>query len=267
MRARNFHVSKAATAIVSSLEVIMPGDAGSLWKAVQTSHKVEESLGVQSPIDTKYLEALAETYRNAQSWNTRRQVLAIISDLVPLSEIQKYIPGLTEYRFKAARLHILKHGRGTVVPISRTPRVCIDDVRLDHFLEFVTSTHVIQDLPFGQRYLRLSNGSVLETPNVIRSMIPSRICAQYRQYCEESGIRPFSETTMRRLLTVCVATVRQSLQGLDYISAEGAKAFDDLINVVSKLENNVRDHVWVTKCEKSLKKGKQYIKADYKVSN
>ena len=267
MRARKTHVTKAASAIVSALEVITPGDAGSLWKAVQSSHIVEEKLGVQSPTDQKYLEALAETFRNAAGWDTRRQVLAIMADLVPLTEFQKFIPGLTEYRFKVARLHILKHGRGAAVPMSRTPRVRIDDLRLDHFLEFITSPHVIQDLPFGQRYLHLSNGSVLETPNVIRSMIQARICAQYRQYCKESGITPFSETTMKRLLTVCAATVRKSLQGLDYISADGAKAFDELLDVVSKLENNGRDHAWVCRCEKALKEGKQYIKTDYKVSN
>lgn len=163
----------------------------------------------------------------------------------------------------------MKDGRDAAVPVGRTPRVRIDDFKLDHFLEFITSPHVIQDLPFGQRYLRLSNGSLLETLNVIRCMIPSRICAQYRQYCEERGIKPFSETTMRRLLTVCAATVRKSLQGLDYISAESAKAFDELImtDVVSKLENNGRDHAWVCHCEKALKEGKQYIKTDYKVSN
>lgn len=62
MRARKIHVSKAGNAIVaqSALEAITPGNAGSLCKAVQSSHIVEETLGVQSPIDMKYLEALAE---------------------------------------------------------------------------------------------------------------------------------------------------------------------------------------------------------------
>ena len=55
---------------------------------------------------------------------------------------------------------------------------------LDHFLTFITSLHVIQDLPFGQRYLHLSSGQVLETPNVIRTMIPQRIVKQYVQYCD-----------------------------------------------------------------------------------
>ena len=38
-----------------------------------------------------------------------------------------------------------------------------------------------------------------------------------------------SKSIMLRILDACKATVRKSLQGLDYIAAEGAKAFDDLI--------------------------------------
>jgi hypothetical protein len=62
MRSRNYHVSKATNAIVASLEVITPGDAGSLWEAVQTSQSVEKALGMPQPAERKYLEALAETY-------------------------------------------------------------------------------------------------------------------------------------------------------------------------------------------------------------
>ena len=107
--------------------------------------------------------------------------------------------------------------------------------QLDHFLTFITSSHVIQDLPFGQRYLHLTNGQVLETPNVIRSLIPQRIIEQYTQYCKENDMKPLSPSTMSRVLSVCTATVRKSLQGLDYIAADGAKAFDDLAAIAAKL--------------------------------
>lgn len=263
MRAKKIHASKAGRTIVSALEVITPGDAGSLWQAVKESNVVEKALGLKEP--SKYLQALAEVYENATGWDARRQILSVIVDLAPLKEIQRYIPGLTSYRFEMAKRHLIQHGRGVPIPPRRIYRVRIDETRLDHFLTFITSPHVVQDLPFGQRYLKLSNGHVLETPNVIRSMIPSRICDQYRQYCEETQVKPFSTSTMRRLLDVCAATTRKSLQGLDYLSADGAKAFDDLSEVVSKLENMGRNSDWVHQCEKSLKEAKQYIKTDYKV--
>ena len=138
----------------------------------------------------------------------------------------------------------------------------VDESQLDHFLCFITSAHVVQDLPFGQRYLYLTNGKILETPNTIRSMIPQRITDQYRQFCLETNFTPFSTSTMLRILSSCAATVRKSLHGLDYFAAEGAKAFDDLVAIVEKLG----ERQWVLRCQQALKEGKQYFKTDYKVS-
>lgn len=99
---------------------------------------------------------------------------------------------------------------------------------------FITSPHVVQDLPFSQHYLYLTNGKILETPNIIRSMIPQRITDQYRQFCSETNLTPFSTSKMLRILSSCAATVRKSPHGLDYFAAEGAKAFEDLMAFVEK---------------------------------
>ena len=134
-----------------------------------------------------------------------------MADLVTFKQIQRYIPGLTEYRFKMARIHRLEYGRGVVLPMNKSPRMRVEGGQLDHFLTFITSPHVVQDLPFGQRYLYLSSGKVLETPNIIRTMIPHRIVRQYQQYCEETNFKPFSSNTMLRILSACSATVRAGL--------------------------------------------------------
>ena len=71
---------------------------------------------------------------------------------------------------------------------------------------------------------------------------------------------------MLRILSACTATVRKSLHGLDYIAAEGAKAFDDLISVLERLGDNGASREMISSCEEALKTVKQYIKIDYKVS-
>ena len=219
----------------------------------------------ESEADKHYLEALAETYNNASTWGTRRQILSVMADLITFERMQAYIPDLTEFRFKEARKHKIRHGRGVPLPLKRSPRLRVSPEQLNHFLTFITSPHVIQDLPFGQRYLHLSSGQVLETPNVIRTMIPQRIVKQYVQYCDETGFKPFGSSTMLRILDACSATVRKSLQGLDYIAAEGAKGFDDLICILDRLGEHGLDREVLSECQKSLKEGKQYIKLEYKV--
>ena len=78
----------------------------------------------------------------------------------------------------------------------------------------------------------------LETPNTIRIMISQHIVDQCVQYCTEINFKPFSKSSMFRILSACTATVRKSLHGLDYIAAEGAKAFDDLISILERLGDN-----------------------------
>ena len=43
--------------------------------------------------DRKYHRASADAYDHATSWDTHRQVLSVIADLVPYQVIQLHIPG------------------------------------------------------------------------------------------------------------------------------------------------------------------------------
>ena len=70
---------------------------------------------------------------------------------------------------------------------------------------------------------------------------------------------------MLRVLSACAATVRKSLQGLDYVAADGAKVFGDLCVMVENLKEKGLDRETAKGWEVALKEGKQYLKADYKV--
>ena len=78
---------------------------------------------------------------------------------------------------------------------------------------------------------------MLTVPNVIRTMIPSRIVSQYKRFCIESGFKPFSHSTMLWILSERSASVRKPLQGLDYVAAEGSRAFDTLGDIVEKVSH------------------------------
>ena len=226
--------TKGTAEIVSSvLRTISPKDAGSLWQAIVSSDAMKKALGLEglSQPSKDYLEALAEAYGNANGWDTRRQILSIMAGLVNYKAIylstiiSEFIPGLSRYHYTITNLHRLQFGRGASMTYQPLVRVRVEPQQLDHFLSFITSPHLVQDLPFGQNMLMLSSGKSIEIPNVIRTLIPQRIARQYKQYCDETGFKPFSERTMLRILAECKASVRKSLQGLDYFAAEGARAF------------------------------------------
>ena len=258
--------TKRATEIVSAvLKTVSSENAGSLWLSLISSSAMSKALSVdQLPhSDHLYLKALAEAYHNAASWDTRRQVLSIMAGVGNFNDIAHYIPGLTRYRYTVANLHGLQFGRGSPVPLQTTTRIRVNLSQLDHFLGFITSPHLVQDLPFGQKYLKLSTGDTIEVPNVIRSMIPQRVVQQYKQYCAETNFKPFSDTTMLRVLSECSASVRKSLQGLDYFAAEGSRAFDDLTVIIRQVAGLGTGKDWEERVTEALKVDKLYLKGDY----
>ena len=103
-------------------------------------------------------------------------------------------------------------------------------------------------------------------PNVVRTVIPERIVQQYNLFCSEAGFVPMGRSTLLRILNVCSASVRNSLQGLDYFTAQGAKAFDDLENVEELGDDCGMGLSWAKEKKAQLKAAKRYMKGDYKVN-
>lgn len=258
-RTKRFHRRKARQVVFAALEEIAPNSAEMLLACVQSSN--EDA----SDIDSTLLEVLVECYQNAGHWSTRRQLLSIMADKVSFKVLKTWLPNLSKYRFNIARHHILLHGRGATVPLAENKRMKVLPPQLDHFLAFITSSYVMQDLPFGEKTLKLSSNTEIRIPNVVRTMIPEQIVQQYQSYCHETDFVPMSRSTLCRILKVCSASVRKSLQGLDYVSAEGAKAFDELAAVIENLGDYGKGLSWAkSQCEK-LKQTKRYLKGDFKV--
>ena len=59
---------------------------------------------------------------------------------------------------------------------------------------------------------------------------------------------------MLRILSECAASVRNSLQGLDYFSADGSKAFEDLADVVKGMPAVGLEQDWKHDVQESLKR-------------
>ncbi|CAB3981551.1 SURP and G-patch domain-containing 1 [Paramuricea clavata] len=260
-RTKRFHMRKARQVVTACLEEIVPGQSSTLLKELAC-----DKLGSDKNIDTFLLDALTECYNNTSHWSTRRQILSIMVDKVTFEELQKWIPTLTRYRFNIAKHHLLLHGRGAELPHLKNTRVYIQPEKIDHFVTFITSSHIIQDLPFGEKTLKLSTHREIKIPNVVRNLIPEQCIQQYEGYCKEVSFQPMSRSTLRRVLKVCSASARTSLQGLDYISAMGGQVFDDLENVVDMLGDRYgKGLAWAKQTNQKLKDAKRYLKGDYKI--
>ena len=239
-RTKRQHERKAKQAISAVLDEIAPNDADRLWKAIIASQNHTGSDGV----DEVLMDTLAKCYKNASGWDSCKQILSIMADKVNLARIRDWIPGLTRFPFMVARQHALVHGSGEPVRTQPKPTEVIPKAKLAHFLDFISSSHVIQDLPFGAKTITWSNNKIIQVPYVVRNLIPERIVRQYEAYSAESNFTPMSHSTLLRILRVCSASTRKSLQGLDCISSTGAQAFEDLQGIAHTLGEKGMGLTW-----------------------
>ena len=142
---------------------------------------------------------------------------------------------MTDFRIKEARKHCIQHGQGVATPAAAIYRFSLSETKVEHFLSFITSDVISQDTAYGTSRIKLQSGEELLFPKPIRKLIPAKIIAQYLKICDETEYKPASDRTLLRLLEVCTASTRKSLQGLDNYTADGSEAFENLEEVIDKL--------------------------------
>lgn len=271
-KTQKYYTSKMEEVVSSVLEIITPNDTGLLWSALKVSRSINDRYN-EPRTESSLLTALIESYKQATHSSTRKNILSVIADKLSLNDLQKLIPGLSRSRFTAARRHGVQYGAEALAThIGKKETILrqkINPAQVEHFIEFITSQNVIQDLPFGTRKLRLTSGEEINIPNVIRLLIPSRLVDQYLHFCHETGFKPLGKSNLLKVIAEsCSASVRKCMQGLDsnnYYLAEETRAFDDLRVIVDKLSQASLTNEKAAQLQESLTEAKQYLKGDYNV--
>ncbi|XP_076082469.1 uncharacterized protein LOC143053552 [Mytilus galloprovincialis] len=169
-RTRRRYISKAKACISAVLNTICPGEEQELY---------ENLFSIETVVDEDLEEAIKQAYENSNTWTSQRQLLSVIATNKSYNFIKKLIPSVSYYRYKIAKRHGLKYGVGCPVPFDSKYRQTVEPERIESFVDFITSSEVIKDMPFGEKKMKLSSGKVIPTPNVIRCIAPAAIVRQY----------------------------------------------------------------------------------------
>ncbi|XP_015759339.1 PREDICTED: uncharacterized protein LOC107338616 isoform X3 [Acropora digitifera] len=265
---QKYYTRKAREIFAATLSVVSPGQEEALWESLRrepilenegTSAKKRKYFDVKSDL----IDGLIEAHNQAQSWQTKRQILSLFVNDFSRLELQKMIPGLSKWRIDQARNHATETGKGQ--PILEKPiyRARIETAKVDHFLDYISRPELLQDVAFGTKTLKLDSGERVIIPAVVRTLIPSRIIQQYICYCKQEQFQPASETSLYRILDVCSASMQKSLQGLDNVTAEGTEAIDNLTKMIETLVENGAEEGWGKTTECKVKEVKRETMCEF----
>ena len=145
---------------------------------------------------------LVALYNDANSWSTRQQILSIFASDYSKTELLQLVPGLTKFRIDEARKHAIQTKPGQPIEPPTITRTRLDPVKVDHFLDFISSPTFLQDVAYRMKTLKLSSGENVEIPNVVRTVISSRLVQLYLSYCTESSFEPLGRSTLFSIIKV-----------------------------------------------------------------
>ena len=197
---QRYYVRKAKEAISASLSVLAPGQEELVWRAVQAEPIHETFSRKHFDPHTGIVDVLVKAYDEADTWQTKRQILSLFANDFTKSELQEMIPGLSKWRIDQASLHATEVGKGQPPLEKPIYRIRIDPVKVDHFINYISRPEFVQDVAFGTKTLKLDSGERVPIPAVIRTMLPSRIISQYLLHCNEQNFDPPSERSLYRIM-------------------------------------------------------------------
>ena len=128
------------------------------------------------------------------------QILSLFTGDYSKTELLQLVPGLTKFRIDEARKHVYRTKPGQLIETPSITRSRRDPIKVDHFLDFISSPSYIQDVACGTKTLKLSNGEKMEIPNVVRTAISSRLIHLYHTYCMETNFKPLGRSTLFNIL-------------------------------------------------------------------
>lgn len=196
-----YYKRKGAQAVETVLEAIAPGQSKWLLQQVIERYSGAAESDANLPEKT-LLSRLIRLYNEATSWHTRRQILSVFVSDYSKTELLSLIPGLTKWRIDEARKHAFVASPGQVIEPPVLQRCRLDPVKVDHFLDFISSPTFLQDVAYGTKTIKLSSGEKIEIPNVVRTVVASRLIQLYQSYCKEYEFAPLGQSTLFNIVKV-----------------------------------------------------------------
>jgi len=233
-------IRKTLIAVDNVLEKIAPGQVNQLRK----------SLTKESSYESEITNALQDAVSSASSVNAKIKLLSILCTKkddnyeFTIAKMLEMFPGTTRHQIDRARKHAGMGLCGVPIETGKYFGIKITDEQINHFLDFIQLSGLVQDVASGTWSVKLSSNRKVSMPNVVRTVHKAEVIRLYESACDKDGYdkdsgRP-STRTLWNIINNCPASQRKSLAGLD-VAAEGSDAFDLIINIMQFIASRAPD--------------------------
>lgn len=194
-----YYKRKALESCETVLHCIAPGQSNALFDLMK---KDCTSSSCSSSKDGELINRLVMLYEESTSWPTKREILSLFVQDYTKAQLMTIIPGLSKWRIDEARRHAALFGPGRPLEVPEVHRLRLNPVKVDHFIDFISSPNYLQDVAFGTKTIKLSNGEAFEIPNVVRTVTTSRLVNLYFSFCRENNFEPLGRSSLFGILKV-----------------------------------------------------------------
>lgn len=198
---QRYYRKKAEQAVDTVLNAIAPENSSWLLQQVFTKYQSGRAVSAASEEDS-LVSRLVTLYNETSHWYTQQQILSLFACDYTKTELLQLVPGLTKFRIDEARKHVFQTKPGHPIEPATITRTRLDPSKVDHFLDFISSPSFLQDVAYGTKTLKLSSGEKIEIPNVVRTVISTRLIQLYLTYCVETSFKPLGRSTLFNILKV-----------------------------------------------------------------
>jgi hypothetical protein len=227
-------------------ESIAPGQASDLADILSSSE--EENTEELSDDAANLLEIF-----NSSDKFGKLVALSLVSKTLSKTVIMETFNCSKRQVDNARKLQVLSNG--IQVPEStKCHRFRMDMNKCEHFLDFIFSNGMLQDVAYGTSTLKYENGENQTVPHAIIVARFKHIIAYDFQFCSNESFQPLSESSLYKILRELNPSQRKSLAGLDDTTAEGLNGFKTLENIVSNFLGHKRHFL------DRLEHAKRYLK-------
>lgn len=185
------------------------------------------------------VQHLKQAFSTCTTGTARRGVLMLVPTTISKSKVIELFD-CSMYEIKKARVVLKQYGACGEEPKRERTYSRLSFEKARHFIDFLLSTGMLQEVAYGTTKLKFESGDKLTISNTILNGIREHAVKEYIIHCKEISYPSLGRSTLLNILLKMKPHIRRKLAGIDNFVVEGTESFEvNALFIPLKSSNNL----------------------------